>query len=85
VPSSGADRAGQEHDHVYTTKARATSVAAATTVGRIGSVLSAPLGALVLPGGRIAYFGVIAVGMSGALLAILAIRQHFLPKQHRLP
>lgn len=62
--------------HVYPTAFRATGVAAALTVGRVGSILSAFLGAAALGGGGAAYFNVLVLFMSGTLVGLALVRRH---------
>ncbi len=62
--------------HRYLTRIRATGVAAALAIGRIGAILSAFLGASILRLGSSAYFALLAVCMAGVLLALAGIGRH---------
>jgi AAHS family 4-hydroxybenzoate transporter-like MFS transporter len=62
--------------HVYTTRIRATGVAAALSIGRLGAILSAFVGGFVLDLKTPVYFTLIAVGMTGVCLALLCMRRH---------
>jgi AAHS family 4-hydroxybenzoate transporter-like MFS transporter len=62
--------------HVYATRIRATGVAAALSIGRLGAILSAFVGSFVLSLSTPIYFALIAVGMTGVCLALLCMRRH---------
>jgi AAHS family 4-hydroxybenzoate transporter-like MFS transporter len=62
--------------HIYTTRVRATGVAAALAVGRTGAILSAYLGSHVLRMGSDVYFSVLAAGMTGCFVALLVLKTH---------
>jgi AAHS family 4-hydroxybenzoate transporter-like MFS transporter len=62
--------------HIYTTRIRATGVAAALGVGRTGAILSAFAGSSVLRFGSTVYFTMLAVGMAGVFVALFFLRDH---------
>jgi AAHS family 4-hydroxybenzoate transporter-like MFS transporter len=62
--------------HVYVTRVRATGVAAALVVGRMGAILSAFFGASVLKIGHQNYFLILALGMAGVFVALTVLRKH---------
>jgi len=62
--------------YVYTTRIRATGVAAALSIGRLGAILSAFIGSFVLSLKTPVYFSLIAIGMAGVCLALLCMRRH---------
>jgi AAHS family 4-hydroxybenzoate transporter-like MFS transporter len=63
--------------HVYPTPVRATGVGTAVAFGRVGGVLSPSVGSWALEsGGSSRYFGLIAVTMAMAFVALSAIRRH---------
>lgn len=62
---------------VYPTNVRATGTASALAFGRMGAIASGVAGAAVITlGGGSAYFGMLAVSMTGALLTLLLVRNH---------
>ncbi len=62
--------------HIYTTRIRATGVAAALSIGRLGAIVSAFIGGFVLDLKTPVYFVLIAAGMTGVCLALLCMRRH---------
>jgi AAHS family 4-hydroxybenzoate transporter-like MFS transporter len=62
--------------HIYATRIRATGVAAALSIGRLGAIVSAFIGGFVLDLKTPVYFALIAVGMTGVAAALLTIRRH---------
>jgi len=62
--------------HIYTTRVRATGVAAALAVGRTGAILSAYLGSHILRMGSDIYFSALAIGMAGCFIALLVLKSH---------
>jgi AAHS family 4-hydroxybenzoate transporter-like MFS transporter len=63
--------------YVYPTNVRATGTASALAFGRLGAIASGVAGATVITlGGGSAYFGMLAVAMTGALLTLLLVRHH---------
>jgi AAHS family 4-hydroxybenzoate transporter-like MFS transporter len=62
--------------HIYTTRVRATGVAAALAVGRTGAILSAYLGSHILRLGSDVYFNALAIGMTGCFVALLVLKTH---------
>jgi len=63
--------------HVYPTSVRATGVAYAATVGRIGGVLSSLFGAAIIQAGAQAYWYTLATTMVCAFLGLAWVRSHF--------
>ncbi|MGO4329136.1 MFS transporter [Cupriavidus sp. 2TAF22] len=63
--------------YVYTTNVRATGTASALAFGRLGSILSAFLGAIVITaGGASAYLGLLGSAMLFVTVALLVIKRH---------
>jgi AAHS family 4-hydroxybenzoate transporter-like MFS transporter len=63
--------------HVYPTSLRARGVGAAAAVGRTGAILSGYAGPWALDrGGSAAFFALMAVAMSTALVAVAIVRRH---------
>jgi len=63
--------------YVYPTNVRATGTASAMGFGRLGAILSAFAGAAVISaGGADAYFGMLALAMTGVLIALMAVKNH---------
>ena len=62
--------------HVYPTSVRATGVAYAATMGRIGGLLSSLAGGVLMLGGGRAYWSVLAVSMVAAFGGIAWVRGH---------
>jgi AAHS family 4-hydroxybenzoate transporter-like MFS transporter len=63
--------------HVYTTSVRATGTASALAFGRIGSILSAFLGAMVITaGGASAFLSLLGSAMLCVTVALLVIKRH---------
>lgn len=62
--------------HVYPTEIRATGVAFALAVGRLGSVFSAVIGASVVAAGRMAFAGYLGLTMIGAAAGLMLLRDH---------
>ena len=62
--------------HVYPTAVRATGVAYAATMGRIGGLLSSLAGGVLMQGGGSAYWNVLAVSMVVAFGGIAWVRSH---------
>jgi AAHS family 4-hydroxybenzoate transporter-like MFS transporter len=63
--------------HLYPTVVRATGTAAALTIGRMGSILSAFGGAAVMSyGGVPGYLGMLATAMSVTFVALALLRRH---------
>lgn len=72
--------------YVYTTSVRATGTASALAFGRIGSILSAFLGAIVITaGGSSAYLGLLGIAMLCVTLALMVVKRHIpSPKANRV-
>jgi len=62
--------------HIYATDVRTTGTGMALTMGRIGGILSAFLGAQVLNAGGASYFVILALAMASAALALAFVRRH---------
>ena len=62
--------------HVYPTQVRASGVAAAAAVGRLGAVLSSITGAAIIQAGSATYLKVLAFSMVCTLLGLAAVRKH---------
>ncbi|WGS41258.1 MFS transporter [Burkholderia sp. JSH-S8] len=74
--------------YLYPTTVRATGTASALAFGRLGAILSAFAGALVITaGGAVAYLSMLAAAMGVVLVALLVVRRHIprLPRTHALP
>ncbi|MCW0060242.1 MFS transporter, partial [Burkholderia pseudomallei] len=74
--------------YIFPTAVRATGTASALAVGRLGAILSAFAGALVITaGGAAAYLTMLAVAMSVVFVALLVVRRHIprLPRADALP
>lgn len=63
--------------HVYPTSIRATGVAYAAMIGRLGGLLSSLCGALVIQAGAKIYWSVLAVAMVFAFAGLAAVRSHY--------
>jgi AAHS family 4-hydroxybenzoate transporter-like MFS transporter len=63
--------------HVYPTKVRASGVAAASAVGRVGAIVSSFTGDAVIQAGASSYFKVLAVCMIGASVGVAVVTNHF--------
>jgi AAHS family 4-hydroxybenzoate transporter-like MFS transporter len=62
---------------VYPTSVRATGVGSATAVGRMGAIVSSYLGAWSIDvGGSRSFFLVIALAMTGTLIALACVQRH---------
>ncbi|MCS6474434.1 MFS transporter, partial [Burkholderia thailandensis] len=63
--------------YIYPTAVRATGTASALAFGRLGAILSAFAGALVITaGGAPAYLTLLAAAMSVVCVALLMVRRH---------
>jgi AAHS family 4-hydroxybenzoate transporter-like MFS transporter len=65
--------------HVYPTGVRATGVAFAATLGRIGGLVSSLLGASVIGAGGGAYWYALAIAMVLAFAGLVWMPGHFAP------
>jgi AAHS family 4-hydroxybenzoate transporter-like MFS transporter len=63
--------------HVYPTKVRASGVAAAASIGRLGAILSSFTGALIIQAGSASYLRVLAVSLICSTIGLAAVRKHF--------
>ncbi|MDI9719175.1 MFS transporter, partial [Pseudomonas aeruginosa] len=71
--------------YIYPTAVRATGTASALAFGRLGAILSAFAGAIVITaGGAGAYLTMLAVAMGVVCVALLAVRRH-IPRLSRAP
>lgn len=74
--------------YIYPTAVRATGTASALAFGRLGAILSAFAGAIVITaGGAGAYLTMLAVAMGVVCVALLAVRRHIprLSRAHAPP
>jgi MFS transporter, AAHS family, 4-hydroxybenzoate transporter len=69
--------------HVYPTKVRASGVAAASAVGRLGAIVSSFTGAALIQAGSETYLKVLAACMVGAAIGVAVVRKHFQPRESR--
>ncbi|MCV9938410.1 MFS transporter [Boseaceae bacterium BT-24-1] len=67
--------------HVYPTAARASGMAWALAVGRLGAISSSFLGAAMIAGGSWSYFGTLGIAMTVVAMSLMLVGRH-LP-QHR--
>lgn len=67
--------------HVYLTNVRSTGTGAALGVGRFGAILSSFVGAAALGFGATAYYQILAVAMTGAMVGLLVVRRHIPPSR----
>ena len=63
--------------HVYPTAVRASGVAFAAAVGRIGAIISSLLGAAIIGVGAGAYWGTLAAAMICAFAGLAWVRSHY--------
>jgi AAHS family 4-hydroxybenzoate transporter-like MFS transporter len=63
--------------HVYPTAVRATGVAWAASVGRVGGLISSLFGAAIIGAGAPAYWGALAVANVCAFAGLFWVRSHF--------
>lgn len=70
--------------HVYPTPLRATGMATAACLGRIGAVLSSFAGAAAIQAGRATYFFTVAVAMLVATIALAVVKNHFTVEKSHL-
>ncbi len=63
--------------YIYPTAVRATGTGSALAFGRLGAILSAFAGAIVITtGGATAYLTMLAIAMGIVCVALLAVRRH---------
>jgi len=63
--------------HIYPTIARSTGIGVASSVGRVGAILSTYAGAWALEsGGSSAFFTLVAAAMLAVMLSLAAVRRH---------
>jgi AAHS family 4-hydroxybenzoate transporter-like MFS transporter len=62
--------------HIYPTKVRASGVAIASSIGRIGAIVSASVGSLVIQLGRAAFFEYLTFAMFFAFVGLSILRNH---------
>jgi AAHS family 4-hydroxybenzoate transporter-like MFS transporter len=63
--------------HVYPTQARASGIAAAAGIGRIGAMGVSFIGAGIIQAGRGAYLKALAAAMIGAAIGVAVVAKHF--------
>jgi AAHS family 4-hydroxybenzoate transporter-like MFS transporter len=62
--------------HVYPTEVRASGIASAAAVGRIGAMMSSFTGAALIQAGAGAYIGVLAISMAITAAGLAIVRNH---------
>ncbi|MDQ1471677.1 MAG: transporter, family, 4-hydroxybenzoate transporter [Bryobacterales bacterium] len=62
--------------HIYPTGVRASGVAFALAIGRIGPIVSAFMGAGLITAGRSAFLNFLALAMTGTFVGLALIRNH---------
>ncbi len=62
--------------HVYPTRVRATGIAWAAAIGRVGGIFSSLGGAAIIQAGSSAYFGALAAAMVVAFIGLAIVRNH---------
>jgi AAHS family 4-hydroxybenzoate transporter-like MFS transporter len=70
--------------YLYPTRVRATGVAAASAVGRLGGIMSALVGPFVVQSGQQAYFKYLALAMVCAFVGLSLLRNHIPRMQPKL-
>ncbi len=63
--------------NIYPTKVRASGVAFAAAIGRLGAMLSSLTGASIIQSGSAAYFRFLAISMICAFIGLAVVRKHF--------
>jgi len=63
--------------YVYPTAVRASGVACAAAIGRVGGVLSSIFGAAIIGAGAGAYWGILAASMACAFAGLAWVRSHY--------
>ncbi len=63
--------------HVYPTRIRASGIASATAIGRIGALASSFAGAAIIQMGPSVYWMITAVAMAVAFFGLATIRKHY--------
>ncbi len=67
--------------HVYPTRVRASGIAFAGAVGRLGGLLSSVTGAAIIQAGSATYLGVLAVSMVCTFVGLAVVGNHFPGKE----
>jgi len=67
--------------HVYPTKVRASGVAAAAAIGRIGAIVSSFTGAAIIQSGAGSYLKVLAAGLVVTSVGVAVVTKHFRPRE----
>jgi len=72
--------------HLYPTSIRASGIAYAAGIGRIGGVVSSICGAAIIAVGPVAYWGTLAVSMVISFTGLAWVRSHFpaIPSEHHM-
>jgi AAHS family 4-hydroxybenzoate transporter-like MFS transporter len=70
--------------HVYPTAVRASGVAFAAAVGRVGAIVSSLLGAAIIGAGACAYWSTLAAAMVCTFAGLSWVRSHY-PALGRMP
>ncbi len=63
--------------HVYPTRIRATGIACAAAVGRVGGLVSSLAGAAIIQAGSGFYLVYLAIMMTGAFVGLAIVRSHY--------
>jgi AAHS family 4-hydroxybenzoate transporter-like MFS transporter len=63
--------------HVYPTAVRASGVAYAAAIGRVGGIFSSIFGAAIISAGAGAYWGTLAASMACAFAGLAWVRSHY--------
>jgi len=69
--------------YLYPTRVRASGVAAAAAIGRLGGIVSASTGSFVIQLGHAQFFGYLAAAMCLAFVGLSILRNH-IPRVHSL-
>jgi len=67
--------------HLYPTRVRAIGVAASSAVARMGGILSASIGPVIVQAGRPAFFKFLTLAMVCAFMGLAVLRSH-IPRMH---
>jgi AAHS family 4-hydroxybenzoate transporter-like MFS transporter len=62
--------------HIYSARIRARGIASALAVGRVGSIVSALVGSILIQAGSSAFLGALALGMTSVFIGLAMIRNH---------
>jgi AAHS family 4-hydroxybenzoate transporter-like MFS transporter len=62
--------------HIYPTRVRASGVAIASAIGRLGAIVSASTGSLVIQHGRVQFFEVLTMAAFFSFVGLSILRNH---------